>query len=180
MFSPIKRQSWDKKCRLAPKAELCQNRFLLDLECRRKKNKQTNKNPDPLDSSHPAWAQQFWRPLAWPQQCHAGLLEVQQLVALVREIKAWKRQWFVPYGDWAVTTKDVFGAFFVCSLNLRKAVWGGLFVCFGMLFAFWLHCFHCSTSCRNKILLKRRIWNCNIFFSVQWVRHLSHSLATIF
>ena len=74
----------------------------------------------------------------------------------------------------------IWGFFSVCSLNLRKAVWGRLFVCLGLLFAFLLHRFHCSTSCKNKILLQRWIWSWNIFFSMQWVRYLTHNLAAIF
>lgn len=66
---------------------------------------------------------------------------MQQVVTSAREIKTWKWQWFVPYGDNADSLLRMYLGFFsICSLDLSKAIWG-VFVCFFDFIAF-VHLHH--------------------------------------
>lgn len=103
---------------------------------------------------------------------------MQQVVTSAREIKMWKWQWFVPYGDKAQSLGKMYlvGCFFsICSLRLSKAIWGAFCLLwgFGVFFLlFSLYCFHSSTSCKNKTWLQRKIWSWKPFLlCIEWRIH---------
>lgn len=104
---------------------------------------------------------------------------MQQVVTSAREIKMWKWQWFVPYGDKAQSLGKMYLVVFFFFFLFVHSDWvkpfGELFVCFGVWWVFLLfslYCFHSSTSCKNKTWLQRKIWTWKPFLlCIEWKIH---------
>lgn len=144
------------KSRLASKAELSQNRFLLKTAsslC--KPGEQTSRHTATTGTSPPCSQPSCMGTavLIAPGQAMAAPPRPAGSTGVVtskREIKSWKWQWFVLCGEESLP-RMLWAWDLSHSFSFSKAFWG---LC--LLHFFSLYCFNFSTLSRNKSPLQKR------------------------